>query len=152
MPRCTHHRTALPLLVTMLLAASATRGVVRATPHTTPRWFDPQPLCGAELGDDLVIGLCTADGHASAEPVRVRRAIGRPLCWHSVGHDEIATVPGVGASLAERLLEARDAGARPTLDALDAVRGVGPTLAARVASAVTVDCPGVATPARSAGH
>lgn len=70
----------------------------------------------------------------------------------------IATLPGVGPALARRIVEDRAArGAFGGAAALDAVRGVGPALLARVASRVTFSGPprppiGKGAPAHTGGR
>jgi competence protein ComEA len=54
--------------------------------------------------------------------------------------EELDTLPGVGPSLAQRIIEYRDAnGAFQNLDELDAVEGIGPSLLDEIRELVVFD-------------
>ncbi len=54
--------------------------------------------------------------------------------------DELTTLPGIGPSIAQRILDYREAnGPYANLDALDAVSGVGPSMLEKIADKVVFD-------------
>ena len=76
---------------------------------------------------------------------------GRPVDLNCADAATLELLPGVGHALAQRIVEHRAAaGPFPSLDALDAVRGVGPKTLARVLPLLSIglSCPASTTPKR----
>ena len=83
-----------------------------------------------------LIGLLLWAGVAfAADPVPARA----PLDLNRATAEELETLPGIGAAKAAAILEARDAqGGFASLDELEAVRGIGPALMAKLRPLVAV--------------
>jgi competence ComEA-like helix-hairpin-helix protein len=83
----------------------------------------------------VFLGLVLAAGVAFAEPAPARA----PLDLHRATAEELETLPGIGAAKAAAILAARDAqGGFSSLDELEAVRGIGPALMAKLRPLVVV--------------
>ena len=96
-----------------------------------------------------LIGLLLWTGIASAADPGAARA---PLDLNRATAEELETLPGIGASKAAAIIEARDAqGGFASLDDLEAVRGVGPALMAKLRPLVVVGGAGGKTAAARAG-
>lgn len=83
-----------------------------------------------------LIGLLLWAGVAfAADPAPARG----PLDLNRATAEELETLPGIGAAKAAAILEARDAqGGFSSLDELEAVRGIGPALMAKLRPLVAV--------------
>lgn len=83
----------------------------------------------------VLLGLVLAAGVAVAEPAPARA----PLDLNRATAEELETLPGIGAAKAAAILAARDAqGGFSSLDELEAVRGIGPALMAKLRPLVVV--------------
>ncbi len=83
-----------------------------------------------------LIGLLLWAGLASAAEPGPARA---PIDLNRATAEELETLPGIGASKAAAIVEARDAqGGFTSLEDLEAVRGVGPALMAKLRPLVVV--------------
>lgn len=83
----------------------------------------------------VLLGLVLAATVASAEPAPARA----PLDLNRATAEELETLPGIGASKAAAILAAREAqGGFGSLDDLEAVRGIGPALMAKLRPLVVV--------------
>ena len=83
----------------------------------------------------VLLGLVLAAGVAFAEPAPARA----PLDLNRATAEELETLPGIGAAKAAAILAARDAqGGFSSLDELEAVRGIGPALMAKLRPLVVV--------------
>lgn len=83
-----------------------------------------------------LIGLLLWAGVAFAADPAPARA---PLDLNRATAEELETLPGIGAAKAAAILEARDAqGGFSSLDELEAVRGIGPALMAKLRPLVAV--------------
>jgi competence ComEA-like helix-hairpin-helix protein len=83
-----------------------------------------------------LIGLLLWAGVAFAADPAPARA---PLDLNRATAEELETLPGIGAAKAAAILEARDAqGGFSSLDELEAVRGIGPALMAKLRPLVVV--------------
>ena len=83
-----------------------------------------------------LIGLLLWAGVAfAADPAPARV----PVDLNRATAEELETLPGIGAAKAAAILEARDAqGGFSSLDELEAVRGIGPALMAKLRPLVVV--------------
>ncbi|MBK7949672.1 MAG: helix-hairpin-helix domain-containing protein [Deltaproteobacteria bacterium] len=96
----------------------------------------------------VFLGLVLAAGVAFAEPAPARA----PLDLNRATAEELETLPGIGAAKAAAILAARDAqGGFSSLDELEAVRGIGPALMAKLRPLVVVGGGTGKAPAGSAG-
>jgi len=83
----------------------------------------------------VLLGLVLAAAVASAEPAPARA----PLDLNRATAAELESLPGIGASKAAAILAAREAqGGFSSLDELEAVRGIGPALMAKLRPLVVV--------------
>ncbi len=83
-----------------------------------------------------LIGLLLWAGVAFAADPEPARG---PLDLNRATAEELETLPGIGAAKAAAILEARDAqGGFSSLDELEAVRGIGPALMAKLRPLVAV--------------
>jgi comEA protein len=83
----------------------------------------------------VFLGLVLAAGVALADPAAVRA----PLDLNRATAEELETLPGIGAAKAAAILAARDAqGGFSSLEELEAVRGIGPALMAKLRPLVVV--------------
>lgn len=83
-----------------------------------------------------LIGLLLWAGVAFAADPAPARA---PLDLNRATAEELETLPGIGAAKAAAIVEARDAqGGFSSLDELEAVRGIGPALMAKLRPLVAV--------------
>jgi DNA uptake protein ComE-like DNA-binding protein len=88
----------------------------------------------------------------SPRPKPVKPPAGQPVDLDVASPNEIEKLPGIGPALARRIVKDRDAnGPFGCLAALDRVKGVGPSLLARVDSLATFSAAGGA-PCGSAGR
>ena len=70
---------------------------------------------------------------ADAAPDSIVRAHLGPVDVNAASVEELATLPGIGPTLASRIVDDRSTRGRfPTLDALDRVPGVGPSTIAEL--------------------
>ncbi|MFO0689484.1 MAG: helix-hairpin-helix domain-containing protein [Myxococcota bacterium] len=96
----------------------------------------------------VLLGLVLAAGVAFAEPAPARA----PLDLNRATAEELETLPGIGAAKAAAILAARDAqGGFSSLDELEAVRGIGPALMAKLRPLVVVGGGAAKAPAAAAG-
>lgn len=97
----------------------------------------------ALIGLLLWAGVATAaDPGAALAPIDLNRATA----------EELETLPGIGASKAAAILEARDAkGGFASLDDLETVRGIGPALMAKLRPLVVVGGAGAKAAAAKSG-
>lgn len=96
----------------------------------------------------VFLGLVLAAGVAFAEPAPARA----PLDLNRATAEELETLPGIGAAKAAAILAARDAqGGFSSLDELEAVRGIGPALMAKLRPLVVVGGGAGKAPGGSAG-
>ena len=94
-----------------------------------------------------LIGLLLWAGVAFAADPAPARA---PLDLNRATAEELETLPGIGAAKAAAILEARDAqGGFSSLDELEAVRGIGPALMAKLRPLVVVGAGAAKGAARS---
>lgn len=78
-----------------------------------------------------------AEGDADTPPVAMRR-----VDVNAAGGDELALLPGIGPSIARRIIEDRlERGPYASADDLRRVKGIGPTLVERVRPFVTAGQP-----------
>ena len=83
----------------------------------------------------VLVGLLLWAGVAAADPAPARA----PLDLNRATAEELETLPGIGATKAAAILAARDAqGGFKSLDELEAVRGIGPALMAKLRPLVVV--------------
>lgn len=83
----------------------------------------------------VLLGLLLWAGVAAADPAPARA----PLDLNRATAEELETLPGIGATKAAAILAARDAqGGFTSLDELEAVRGIGPALMAKLRPLVVV--------------
>ena len=81
------------------------------------------------LGLVLWMGVATADPSPTRAPLDLNRATA----------EELETLPGIGAAKAAAILAAREAqGGFTSIDELEAVRGIGPALLAKLRPLVVV--------------
>lgn len=117
----THHR-AVALVLTVVLAIGLARTV--GTAPRAPVTADA-PLARAQPLDAATARAPDASAPSSAPG---------PVDPNTAGPDELVRLPGIGPTLARRILEARDAGVRFTrAEDLRVVRGIGPRVLARIA-------------------
>lgn len=84
----------------------------------------------------LVAATVALAGSAAAADVAPARA---PLDLNRATAEELETLPGIGAAKAAAILAARDAqGGFSSIDQLEAVRGIGPALMAKLRPLVAV--------------
>lgn len=96
----------------------------------------------------VLLGLILAAGVAVAEPAPDRV----PLDLNRATAEELETLPGIGAAKAAAILAARDAqGGFSSLDELEAVRGIGPALMAKLRPLVVIGGGAGRAPADPAG-
>lgn len=96
-----------------------------------------------------LIGLLLWAGVATAADPGAARA---PLDLNRATAEELETLPGIGASKAAAIVEARDAqGGFASLEDLEAVRGIGPALMAKLRPLVVVGGGGGKAAATKAG-
>jgi competence protein ComEA len=96
-----------------------------------------------------LIGLLLWTGVASAADPGAARA---PIDLNRASAEELETLPGIGASKAAAIVEAREAqGGFASLEDLEAVRGIGPALMAKLRPLVVVGGAGGKAAAAKAG-
>ena len=78
------------------------------------RWPDPAPALDCEPGAVRVVEGVAVCGEGSAPSAPQRLLLGQRLDLNTVSEAELARVPGVGASLARRLVREREARGRFT--------------------------------------
>lgn len=85
----------------------------------------------------VLLGLALAAGAAGADPAPAERAA--PIDLNRATVEELETLPGIGAAKAAAIIAARDAqGGFTSLDELESVRGIGPSLMAKLRPLVVV--------------
>ena len=83
----------------------------------------------------VLLGLVLWTGVATADPSPARA----PLDLNRATAEELETLPGIGAAKAAAILAAREAqGGFTSLEELEAVRGIGPALMAKLRPLVVV--------------
>jgi DNA uptake protein ComE-like DNA-binding protein len=89
----------------------------------------------------LSVSCTRGRGEVLPLPLGERVALGTPLDLNEAGEADLETLPGVGPSLAQRILDARAAqpgGRFAALSDLLAVRGIGPVTLSRLGHTATV--------------
>lgn len=114
------------LAVTALGALALGAGVRVLRPSPAPalpcppddvRWFD----AGTAL-----VARCAPPGTSTVMPAAQALVVGQKLDLRSATEKELEVLPGVGPSLARRLVEARAAHPFESWDDVDRISGVGP--------------------------
>ncbi len=122
----------------VIAAALVVGPLLLVLPNPPHRGTIPQ-FCAAESHGVLVASHCP-DSSVWFASGRIRSAAGVPTCWWSADQLLFEQIPGVGPSLANRLIEYRDAGGRLDRDALESIRGVGPSLSEDAMAWLTNEC------------
>jgi competence protein ComEA len=81
------------------------------------RWFD----AGTAL-----VARCAPPGTSTVTPAAQALVVGQKLDLRTASEEDLEVLPGVGPSLARRLVEARAAHPFETWDDVDRIPGVGP--------------------------
>jgi competence protein ComEA len=90
------------------------------------RWPDSTPALGCEPGAVRVVQGVAVCGEGAMPSAPQRLVLGQRLDLNAVSEVELAKVPGVGASLARRLIQARDTQGRfASWEQVAEVPGVG---------------------------
>jgi competence protein ComEA len=88
-----------------------------------------------------VITAPNADADAERPTARALRE-GRPLDLNRASETDLMLLPGIGPSLARRIVESRaEAGPFPSVEAVDRVRGIGPRMVERLRPLLYVGAP-----------
>lgn len=118
-------RRALAVLAALILLAMGAR------------WIDrPKPILADVEDVDLV--RLEDESRARRPPDRSRDRPAGPIDPNTASAEDLTRLPGVGPSLAARIIEERERRPFASLDDLQRVRGIGPALATGWADLVTL--------------
>ncbi|HEY3451174.1 MAG TPA: helix-hairpin-helix domain-containing protein [Myxococcales bacterium] len=96
-----------------------------------------RPVSDPRRPERVTCSLEPSAGPAGRAPLGVQRALGLPPGLNSLTAEDFASLPGVGARLAERIVEARrQQGGFQSIDDLGKVKGVGPAKLATLRAAL----------------
>lgn len=102
-------------------------------PHHAPRG-SVEPRMRRATAAVVVTALLIAGWSALGQPRAAGGPLVEPLSLRTATVEQLELLPGVGRSLAERIVQDRlDNGPCPTVQHLDRVRGVGPAMLQRLA-------------------
>jgi competence protein ComEA len=108
--------------------AVAALGVLGLGVLARARWPSSEPLLDCAPEAVRVVDGVAVCGEGEPLPAAWSLALGRKLDLNTVTEEELARVPGVGRSLARKLIEAREErGPFGSWEEVDAVPGVGAT-------------------------